>query len=163
MDFVISQIDEEEDGRRRISVAPISPVDPGQQQRVNYQVRAKDLSGHQSDFSNQVHTYRRSPGSIHKKSNLPTEFALRQNYPNPFNPTTTIVYDVPKESDVTLTVYDLMGRVIRVLVSDKIKAGTHHIIWNGTDTYGKPVASGMYLYQLKSDIFIETKKFVLLK
>ena len=61
-------------------------------------------------------------------NNLPTEFALSQNYPNPFNPITTIMYDVPKESHVTLTVYDLMGRVVRELVSGKINAGTHSII-----------------------------------
>ncbi|MBL7060064.1 MAG: T9SS type A sorting domain-containing protein, partial [Candidatus Marinimicrobia bacterium] len=78
-------------------------------------------------------------------------------------PITTIMYDVPKESHVTLTVYDLMGRVVRKLVSDKITAGTHSIIWNGTDAHGQPVSSGMYLYQLKTDNFMKTKKLVLLK
>jgi len=96
-------------------------------------------------------------------NNLPIEFALKQNYPNPFNPITTIVYDVPKESHITLTVYDLMGRVVKELVSDRINAGTHHIIWNGTDAYGQSVASGMYLYRLKSDNYIKTKKLVMLK
>ncbi len=165
-DFVISRIDEEEDGRRRINVIKSVPSHTGFNQRVNYEVSAKDLGGHQSDFSNQVHTYRSVPGPIYKDTDhatmLPTEFALRQNYPNPFNPITTIVYDVPKESHITLTIYDLMGRVVNKLVNDRINVGTHHIIWNGTDTHGKPVASGMYLYQLKTDNFIKTKKLVLL-
>ena len=96
-------------------------------------------------------------------NNLPTEFALSQNYPNPFNPTTVIRYQLPVISEVQLTVYDLMGRVVRELVSSKINAGTHSIIWNGTDAHGQPVSSGMYLYQLKTDTFVKTKKLVLLK
>ncbi|MBL7059765.1 MAG: carboxypeptidase regulatory-like domain-containing protein [Candidatus Marinimicrobia bacterium] len=100
---------------------------------------------------------------LNKTIGVPTEFALRQNYPNPFNPITTIMYDVPKESHVTLTVCDLMGRVVRELVSSKKPAGTHHIIWNGTDAHGQPVASGMYLYQLKTGYKTLTKKLVMLK
>ena len=96
-------------------------------------------------------------------NNLPTEFALKQNYPNPFNPETVIRYQLPVISIVQLTVYDLMGRTVKELVNGNTPAGTHHIIWNGTDTYGKPVASGMYLYQLKVSNKILTKKLVMLK
>ena len=96
-------------------------------------------------------------------NDLPTEFALKQNYPNPFNPKTVISYQLPVISNVQLTVYDLRGRVVNKLVSDRINAGTHHIVWNGTDTQGRPVSSGMYLYRLKSDGFVKTKKLVLLK
>ena len=96
-------------------------------------------------------------------NNLPTEFALKQNYPNPFNPETVIRYQLPVISDVQLTVYDLRGREVLELVNSRTLAGTHHIIWNGTDAHGQPVASGMYLYQLKTNGFVETKKLVLMK
>ncbi len=167
-DFVISRVDIEEDGRRKLRVNRLDQDNTGHDQRVNYQVRAIDSGGHQSQYSNQVHTYRRTPGPINKftvenTNNLPTVFSLNQNYPNPFNPTTVIRYQLPVISEVQLTVYDLMGRVVRELVSGKINAGTHSIIWNGTDAHGQPVASGMYLYQLKTDNFMKTKKLVLLK
>ena len=100
---------------------------------------------------------------LQKVQEIPTEFALSQNYPNPFNPETVIRYQLPVISDVQLTVYDLMGRVVNELVSGRINTGTHKVIWNGTDAHGNPVASGMYLYQLKTDSFIKTRKLLLLK
>ncbi len=96
-------------------------------------------------------------------ANLPTEFALKQNYPNPFNPTTVIRYQVPVTSDVQLTVYDLMGRKVKKLVSGSVVSGTHHVTWNGIDTHGQTVASGMYLYRLISGEYTETKKLLLLR
>ncbi len=100
--------------------------------------------------------------------NLPTEFALKQNYPNPFNPTTTISFSIPQNNVETrlitsLHVYDLTGRLVKTLINENIEPGYHFVVWNGTDTYGKPVASGMYLYQLKTNNFVNTKKLVLLK
>ncbi len=91
------------------------------------------------------------------------DYKLSYAYPNPFNPTTTIEYDVPEQSHITLTVYDIMGRLVKELVNKHSMVGKHSIIWNGTDTHNNPVASGMYLYQLKSTTFVETKKLVLLK
>lgn len=100
-----------------------------------------------------------------KKSSsaLPTKFALNQNYPNPFNPTTTFSFDIPKESFVNLTVYDINGRVIKELVNNTVKVGSHRFVWNGKDTFGRQVASGMYLYRMTSDDFTQTKKLLLLK
>ncbi|MBC8216435.1 MAG: T9SS type A sorting domain-containing protein [Candidatus Marinimicrobia bacterium] len=100
---------------------------------------------------------------------LPTEFALKQNYPNPFNPTTTISFSIPvanvsRRSDGTsLQIYDLTGRLVKTLLNDKLEPGYHSVVWNGKDAHGQPVASGMYLYQLKTDTFMKTKKLVLLK
>ncbi len=94
---------------------------------------------------------------------MPTKYTLHQNYPNPFNPTTTISYDVPNESYITITIYDLMGRRVNELMSKRVSAGKHTVIWNGTDANNNPVASGMYLYQLKSGDFVETRKLLLLK
>ena len=100
---------------------------------------------------------------LNKTMGVPTEFALKQNFPNPFNPETVIRYQLPVNSEVQLTVYDLRGREVKELVSGRTPAGTHHIIWNGTDAHGQPVASGMYLYQLKTVNIVKTKKLVLLK
>ncbi len=96
-------------------------------------------------------------------NSLPTKFALHNNYPNPFNPTTTITYDIPNESHITLTIYDLMGRSVKELMSKRVSPGNHSIVWNGTDSNNNSVASGMYLYQLKSGDFVETKKLLILK
>jgi len=85
------------------------------------------------------------------------------NYPNPFNPITTISYDIPLESHTTITIYDLIGREVTELVNDHTQAGTHRIVWNGTNNDGQLMPSGMYFYQLKADNYLETRKLLLLK
>jgi len=90
-------------------------------------------------------------------------FALEQNYPNPFNPTTTIVYELPLQSNVTLTVYDVTGRRVRELLSGIRPAGRHAAVWNGTDDADRPVATGVYFYRLVAGDFDRTRKMVLLK
>jgi len=94
---------------------------------------------------------------------LPAEYRLSQNYPNPFNPTTSIRYDLPEDAYVRITVYDLLGRQIINLVNADMTAGYRSALWNGTDTYGKPVSSGMYIYQIQAGSFVQSKKMVLLK
>lgn len=100
---------------------------------------------------------------------LPQVFALHGNFPNPFNPVTTIRYDVPENSAVELRVYDLMGREISALVNGNVRAGYQNLIWDGKDSHGNPVSSGMYVYRidvesLESDTqFHSTRKMVLLR
>ncbi|NHZ84810.1 MAG: T9SS type A sorting domain-containing protein [Planctomycetia bacterium] len=94
---------------------------------------------------------------------LPTVYALYQNYPNPFNPSATIRYDLPEDAFVRITIYDLLGRQIVNLVNEDVNAGYCSTIWNGTDSFGKPVGSGMYIYQIRAGSFIQSKKMVLLK
>jgi len=101
--------------------------------------------------------------SVEPVDPIPSDFVLKPAYPNPFNPITTIVYDVPYETQVTLTVYDLRGRIVIDLVNDNTQAGTHRIVWNGTNNDGQPMPSGMYFCQLKSEGFVETRKLILLK
>lgn len=96
-------------------------------------------------------------------SNLPTHFELTQNYPNPFNPSTTITFTLDVNGTVTLKVFDLMGRKISTLLNNVKKAGTHHIVWNGKDTFGNEMPSGLYLYSLESNGRVYTKKMQLLK
>jgi len=161
-DYVISRIDEEEESIT-IRVQKVKPS-TGHHQRVNYRVRQEDTEGRTCPFSNEVYTYRLLPGAISKETNsLPKVFALHANYPNPFNPYTTIVFDIPKETNITLTIYDVMGRVVKELINENIQAGTHRVLWNGTNDNGQPIPSGMYFCQLKSDDYLETMKLVLLK
>ena len=94
---------------------------------------------------------------------IPITFALYQNYPNPFNPITTLKYDLPEDKFVTLTVYDMLGREITRLVNTTQEAGYRSVQWDATDSFGKPVSAGVYLYQIRAGEFIQTKKMVLLK
>ena len=97
------------------------------------------------------------------ETSLPTEFALRQNYPNPFNPVTTLRYDIPENSHVTITIYDMLGRQVKTLINQTQDAGYKSLIWDATNDYGKPVSAGIYLYQIQAGEYISTKKMVLLK
>ena len=94
---------------------------------------------------------------------IPSVFALHQNYPNPFNPVTTINYDIPKETDVTIKVHDIVGREISVLVKGKQMPGYHTVNWNGKNANGSPVSAGMYFYTIKTDEFHSMKKMIFLK
>ena len=94
---------------------------------------------------------------------IPTEFALHENYPNPFNPTTTLRFDLPEVSNITLTIYNMLGQKIRTYDMQSAPAGHHTLKWNATNNYGDPVAAGLYLYQLQAKDFIKTRKMVLLK
>jgi len=90
-------------------------------------------------------------------SSLPREYLLGQNYPNPFNPSTTITYNIGIRSHVILSVFDIMGREVAVLVNEIKESGPHSVRWDASNA-----ASGVYLYQLKAGDFIETKKMILL-
>ena len=94
---------------------------------------------------------------------IPLIFALHQNYSNPFNPITSLRYDLPEQTQVILTIYDLMGREVTQLVNTTQEAGYKSVHWNATDMRGKPVSAGVYLYQIRSGEFVQTKKMVLLK
>ena len=81
----------------------------------------------------------------------------------PFNPITSLRYDLPEQAQVTLTVYDLMGREVIQLVNTVQDAGYRSAQWNATDSFGKPVSAGVYLYQIRAGEFVQTRKMVLLK
>lgn len=93
----------------------------------------------------------------------PSEFALSQNYPNPFNQSTKIEFALRKSGFVSLILYDLLGRKVRTLVSERLIPGYKSVLWDGKNDSGDDVASGIYFYQLKVGDFSETKKLVLLK
>jgi photosystem II stability/assembly factor-like uncharacterized protein len=92
----------------------------------------------------------------------PYEFKLNQNYPNPFNPTTIINYSVPKQSNVTLIIYDALGREIAILVNEEKQPGSYEVEFQSAAS-SQQLASGIYFYQLKAGDYVETKKMILLK
>ena len=95
---------------------------------------------------------------------VPLEFALKQNYPNPFNPSTMIRYQLPEETNVTVAIYDVMGRKVRTLLSSENQlAGYRQVLWNATNDLGQPVSAGMYIYTIQAGTFRMTKKMVLMK
>ena len=107
-------------------------------------------------------------GAIDGENNLPDRFALRQNYPNPFNPVTTIKYDLPADALVQLNIYDMLGRKVITLLNERKPAGYHSIVWDGKNSQGELVNSGVYFYQLSviagdGKQFQAVKKLILLK
>ena len=93
----------------------------------------------------------------------PIIYNLYNAYPNPFNPITTLRYDLPEDAMVNITIYDMMGRVIKTLMNDQQTAGYKSLKWKATNDTGSPVSAGIYLYMIQAGDFRQTKKMVLLK
>ena len=92
-----------------------------------------------------------------------TEYILEQNYPNPFNPETVIAYSLPKESRVTVAVYNLLGQQVRLLAQGTRPAGSYRLTWDGLDNAGQPLPSGVYIYRLETGVQTVVKKMTLLR
>jgi hypothetical protein len=102
-----------------------------------------------------------------EETNVPKTYALSQNYPNPFNPETVIEYSLPKESQVKVVIYNILGQRVRTLVDQKELAGYKRVVWDGKDNRKQAVSSGTYFYRIEAkaegERFTRTKKMVLLK
>lgn len=98
-----------------------------------------------------------------KADAVPYAYKLEQNYPNPFNPETQINFSLARASQVDLSVYNVLGRKVTMLINDHMAAGEHSVEWDGTDYTGRTVASGMYLYRLTTDEYSSNRKMLLLK
>lgn len=116
-----------------------------------------NLSDYTSKLSELLKTRGKS-GLESEEELLPKEYTLYQNYPNPFNPVTTIKYDLPNTSDVSLIIYDILGRKVKELVNTKQQAGRYEVQFNASS-----LASGVYIYQLIAEKYISSKKMILLK
>jgi hypothetical protein len=128
------------------SFTPDSPIDPDLTR--DYVIRA--VGRYQPDYSVFTHL-------------LPTEFKLNQNYPNPFNPTTTISYDLPQASHVKLEIYNVLGQHVTTLIEAYQEPGRHQVMWDSRGSRGQPVASGVYLYRLTTDAYVDIRKMLLVK
>ena len=88
---------------------------------------------------------------------------IYNNYPNPFNPTTTLNYELSTDSKVKINIYDMNGRLVRLLTSSRQKAGRHSVIWNSKNELDQQVSAGMYIYSIETENDIKTSKMIFLK
>ena len=102
-------------------------------------------------------------GIDNESQNVPKTVQLSQNYPNPFNPTTVINYALPSRQKVEISVYNMLGQKVRSLLNDEMNAGMHQVEWDGKNSLGNQVATGIYIYQLVADGVRINKKMMLLK
>jgi hypothetical protein len=137
----------------------------------NFTIKVEVSSGNEFYENTKYVKYDDSPPAVKATETvvaIPKEYALHPNFPNPFNAVTAIKYDLPENSLVRLRIYDLMGREVWSMSGDQ-DAGYREVHWSGKDQYGKPVASGVYLYaiqvrSLESDkTFARTRKLLLLR
>lgn len=89
---------------------------------------------------------------------IPSKFSLQQNYPNPFNPSTNIKYDVPEQSRVNISIFNILGERVFELVNEEKSAGSYEVTWNAHN-----ISNGVYVYIMRSGDFVESKKLILLK
>jgi len=94
---------------------------------------------------------------------LPDRFELSQNYPNPFNPETVIPFSVPESGVLRLSIFNVLGQEVAVLVDGSVQAGFHRIVWDGKDGFGRSIASGLYFVRMHSDGFSSVRKMMFLK
>ncbi|MDP8211075.1 MAG: T9SS type A sorting domain-containing protein, partial [Candidatus Stygibacter australis] len=102
-------------------------------------------------------------GDDNNSSELPEAVTLNGNYPNPFNPETEIMFLLPNNEKINLSVYNLKGQLVRTLVDNYLPGGSHSIIWDGKTNNGEMVSSGVYFYKLSVGETSETRKMILLK
>ncbi len=93
----------------------------------------------------------------------PKLFSFAQNFPNPFNPETTIRYNLPNRGKVHIKIFNILGKEVISLINGTMPSGTHKVTWNGKDQFGKPVSSGIYIYQIETGNQILQKRMMLLK
>ena len=101
--------------------------------------------------------------NIEKNPKLPSVSILHNNYPNPFNPTTNITFEILKTTDTKIEILNVLGQHIITLTERNYNPGIYNILWNGRDNFGYQVNSGVYIYRLVINNFVETKRMVLLK
>ena len=128
-----------------------------------WRVRSKTSNGTYSYFSNTGQFNIGTVTGIKEPGIVPTVFFVDQNYPNPFNPSTTIKYGLPNTANVTIKVFDMLGREVKTLVNEQKNAGTFSVQWNGDNNFGHKVTSGIYLFRVAAGTNIATKKMILLK
>ncbi|MBI2619890.1 MAG: T9SS type A sorting domain-containing protein [Ignavibacteriales bacterium] len=148
-------------GSNTFSAASVGEGFTGAAKAVEFQVGSGFLAGlaSQSGIT-----------SVQDEQALPLTFELYQNYPNPFNPSTTITYDIPELSRVTIRLFNLLGQLVATITDGEQPPGQYRIVWKGQNDTGVQVSSGVYFYRIHArktvgdrKEFIQTKKLVLLK
>ena len=99
----------------------------------------------------------------YNEESIPSEYTLVQNYPNPFNPSTTISFSVPTDGHVTISIFDVSGRLVATLLDDSVDGGYHSVTWDGIDANGFNVSAGLYIYSLQAKGISLSSKMILMK
>ena len=134
---------------------------PGRGMRVPYTLGVTDRAGNSYSYTGYSVTLTRElivTGAASQTGNAPAGYSLSHNYPNPFNPSTTIKFELPKSSVVRLSVYDILGREVAVLVNERREAGVYEVKFDGSN-----LASGVYFYRLTAGDFVSTKRMLVLR
>lgn len=121
----------------------------------SYYYRLSDVS-----IQGEITTY---PPIFIQLEDLPKETLLEKVYPNPFNPQTCITYHLAEETQVKITVFDMLGRSVKALYNGRQHAGSYHIYWNGTNENGMKAASGTYIIRMQTDYTIQIQKVMFMK
>jgi len=95
--------------------------------------------------------------------NVPGEIVLHQNYPNPFNSETTIYFELPEKSFVNLIVYNILGQEVQVLLKEEKIGGRYFVRWDGKNASDRPAPSGLYIYRIIAEDFVQVKKMLLIR
>ena len=165
--FISLPMNFEEGSSRYSAVIPVSS--PGQ--KIEFYFSARDLTGKESIFpdNNQDFVFNLVSGETevsriqNPRRTIPTDFTLSHNYPNPFNNITTIVVGIKQTADISLNIYDVAGRLVRTIQKGSLTPGTYLFKWDGTNSAGITVASGLYFYRLNAPGFTASKKLVFVK
>ena len=128
--------------------------------KVSFNIRNIGRNGYEQMIARQVILSGATDNASVVNSNItvPKQFILYQNYPNPFNPSTTITYEMPTEGFVVLTVYDILGRLVKTLLNEEKPAGKHSVIFNSAN-----FSNGVYFYKLRAGNYTQVRKMVLIK
>ena len=153
-----------QDNYQIIATGPFN-LDPGESDTAAFAILAADDLAGLIDASGRAELKYQQVTDIEEleDENLPSAFVLSQNYPNPFNPVTSIELSVPSRSQVSLMVYNILGEKVKRLVEKELPAGKYQVKWDGRDALGRPVASGVYFYALRSGDLVLSRKMLLLK
>jgi len=103
------------------------------------------------------------PGSGIEEKRIPKIFFIQQNYPNPFNNQTVIRYGCPEKADVSIQVFDCLGRIVHTLIDKEVEAGYHEVKWDGSNKFGNKLSNSVYFYRIQAGKFTATKKMILLR
>lgn len=126
----------------------------GSGKSYSYRIKAYNNKTAESDYSNEASIVT----DVKDMKGIPTEFALGQNYPNPFNPTTKIKFALPMSVSTKITVFDLLGREVAILINKELKAGYHEVTFDAGN-----LVNGVFFYRIEAGNFVQTKKLILMK
>ena len=142
----------------KIGMAGGSAISAGQIATIKLELSGSDESLPEGEFR-----LNGSEAQAVQAQAVPSEFALMGNYPNPFSGSTTIGYELSSSSEVTIKVYDMLGREVATLVNEQKAAGQYEVTWDGRGNSGSSVSSGVYFYRIKAGDFTASNKMVVVR